>query len=82
MSVKFEKDTVTQTGAIGQESLTQTLKDGATTLRDGTHDGKHNIVHSAGVVLTGGKQNEGTKGYLAVRRRLVAGLGQELTQMT
>jgi len=64
MSVKFEKDTIKQTGgAIPDVSLSQTLKEGAQTLKDG----KHGLVHNAGVVVTGGKEMEGTKGYLAVR---------------
>ena len=66
MSVKFEKDTFKQTG-LGPESLGQTLKEAGQTLRDGKHDGKHDLLHNVGVVVTGGKQNEGTKGYLAVR---------------
>jgi len=62
MSVKFEKDTIKQTGgAIPDVSLSQTLKEGAQTLKDG----KHGLVHNAGVVVTGGKEMEGTKGYLA-----------------
>ena len=73
MSVKFEKDTIKQTagaipaGPVGPESLGQTLKEAGQTLRDGKHDGKHDLMHNVGVVVTGGKQNEGTKGYLAVR---------------
>jgi hypothetical protein len=63
MSVKFEKDTIKQTGGvIPDASLGQTLKEGAQTLKDG----KHGLIHNAGVVVTGGKEMEGTRGYLAV----------------
>jgi hypothetical protein len=59
----FEKYTIKQTGSVIPDvSLTQTLKDGAQTLKDG----KHNLVHNVGVAVTGGKEMEGTKGYLAV----------------
>jgi hypothetical protein len=64
MSVKFEKDTLRQSGAgvPGTPSLRETIREGAETM----HDGKHRLLHNAGVVVTGGKEMEGTKGYLAV----------------
>jgi len=52
MSVKFEKDTIRQTGGIA-----------GTTAAVGT--GRHPIAEEIGTALTGGKGNIGTKGYLA-----------------
>jgi hypothetical protein len=55
MSVKFEKDTIQQTGgAAGMQA--PTMMKGA----------KHPIADEIGTALTGGKANVGTKGYLAV----------------
>lgn len=55
MSVKFEKDTIQQTGgAVGTQ---------ATTMMKGV---KHPIADEIGTALTGGKANVGTRGYLAV----------------
>ena len=62
MSVKFEKDTVVQA---------QNVMSGA----EGGHipgtTGKHPLAEKIGTVITGGSQNAGTKGYLAVSRRSV-----------
>jgi hypothetical protein len=55
MSVKFEKDTIQQTGGVAGAQA-QTMMKGA----------KHPIADEIGVALTGGKANVGTKGYLAV----------------
>jgi len=52
MSVKFERDTVQQTGGVAG---TQGILRG----------GKHPIADEIGTALTGGKGNVGTKGYLA-----------------
>jgi len=51
MSVKFEKDTIKQTGG----SVADVLKG----------DGKHHLATDIGTALTGGKGNAGAKGYLA-----------------
>ena len=53
MSVKFEKDTIKQTGAVA--GALPTLK-----------SGKHELADEIGVALTGGKSSVGQKGYLAV----------------
>jgi hypothetical protein len=55
MSVKFEKDTIQQTGGMAG-TQGPTLMKGA----------KHPIANEIGTALTGGKANVGTKGYLAV----------------
>jgi hypothetical protein len=56
MSVKFEKDTIQQTGGVaGTQGF------GAIT------GGKHELVDEIGTALTGGKGNVGQPGYLAVR---------------
>lgn len=55
MSVKFEKDTIRQTGGVaGVQGL---LPKG----------GKHELAEEIGTALTGGKGNAGQPGYLAVR---------------
>jgi hypothetical protein len=54
MSVKFEKDTIQQTGGVaGAQGIG---------LR-----GKHELADEIGTALTGGKGNVGQPGYLAVR---------------
>lgn len=53
MSVKFEKDTIKQTGGVA----------GTTGILRG---GKHELAEEVGTALTGGKGNVGSKGYLAV----------------
>ncbi|TVY17194.1 PXMP2/4 family protein 3 [Lachnellula arida] len=57
MSVKFEKDTIKQTGGGGVAAGTH----GAPTMKSG----KHELADEIGTALTGGKGNIGTKGYLA-----------------
>jgi len=54
MSVKFEKDTIKQTGGVAGTQ-------GAPTMRGG----KHELADEIGTALTGGKGSVGTKGYLA-----------------
>ncbi|KAI9736920.1 MAG: hypothetical protein M1818_005971 [Claussenomyces sp. TS43310] len=54
MSVKFEKDTIRQTGGIAGTGGISTM---------GT--GKHPLAEEVGTALTGGKGNAGTTGYLA-----------------
>ena len=53
MSVKFEKDTIRQTGGVAG---TQGILKG----------GKHELADEIGTALTGGKGNVGQPGYLAV----------------
>lgn len=53
MSVKFEKETIRQTGGVAG---TQGILRG----------GKHELAEEIGTALTGGKGNVGTQGYLAV----------------
>lgn len=53
MSVKFEKETIKQTGGIAG---TQGILRG----------GKHELADEIGTALTGGKGNAGVPGYLAV----------------
>lgn len=55
MSVKFERDTIQQTGGMAG-TQGPTMMKGA----------KHPIADEIGTALTGGKANVGTKGYLAV----------------
>jgi hypothetical protein len=56
MSVKFEKDTIKQTGGIPGAPGIPPLG-----------EGKHELAHELGTALTGGKGNVGQPGYLAVR---------------
>jgi hypothetical protein len=56
MSVKFEKDTIKQTGGIAGAPGIPLLE-----------GGKHELAHELGTALTGGKGNVGQPGYLAVR---------------
>jgi hypothetical protein len=53
MSVKFEKETIRQTGGV------------AGTI-GGIKGGKHELADEIGTALTGGKGNVGQPGYLAV----------------
>ena len=55
MSVKFEKDTIQQTGGVVGTGGIPTMK-----------GGKHELADEIGVALTGGKGNIGQPGYLAV----------------
>lgn len=59
MSVKFEKDTLRQTA---QNAMGNIAPNGQI---PGT-SGKHPLAEKVGTALTGGVQNAGTKGYLAV----------------
>ncbi len=59
MSVKFEKDTITQTGGTVAAPGVSTMVKGPT----------HQLVDELGVALTGGKGGVGQTGYLAVRDR-------------
>lgn len=74
MSFKFERDTYKQTDGVAgiagaavsaaADARQQFLgKDGPL---PGT-TGKHPMSEAIGTAITGGKQNAGTKGYLAVR---------------
>ena len=56
MSVKFEKDTIRQTGGIPAQGIS-TMK-----------GGKHELAEEIGTALTGGKGSVGQPGYLAVSR--------------
>jgi hypothetical protein len=58
MSVKFEKETIKQTGGIAGTQGIDTMR-----------GGKHELAEEIGTALTGGKGNAGTPGYLAVRIR-------------
>lgn len=59
MSVKFERDTFQQTA--------QNVVNGAGNGQLPGVSGKHPLAEKIGTALTGGAQNAGTKGYLAVR---------------
>ncbi|CAG8973199.1 hypothetical protein HYALB_00006368 [Hymenoscyphus albidus] len=66
MSVKFEKDVIKSTsGPVVDAALPKTVD----SIKDTLLDNKHDLVHNVGAVLTGGKANEGTRGYLAVYLR-------------
>lgn len=75
MSFKFERDTYKQTegGAAGVAgAAASAVADARDQLlgRDGPipgTSGKHPFREAIGTAITGGKQNAGTKGYLAVR---------------
>lgn len=75
MSFKFERDTYKQTegGVAGVAgAAASAVADARDQLlgRDGPipgTSGKHPVREAIGTALTGGKQNAGTKGYLAVR---------------
>jgi hypothetical protein len=58
MSVKFEKDTITQTGGAVAGALGATAMDNKGPM--------HQLADEVGTALTGGQGNVGTKGYLAV----------------
>ncbi len=59
MSVKFERDTIQQTGGVAAAM-------GSGALGDPTKGPLHELADEVGVALTGGQANVGTKGYLAV----------------
>ena len=58
MSVKFEKETIKQTGGVAGMQGINTMR-----------GGKHELAEEIGTALTGGKGNAGKPGYLAVRIR-------------
>lgn len=72
MSLKIERDTVKETvretvnkgGLVGEAAVA--VAEAATGNLPGT-SGKHPIAAVVGTAITGGRQNAGTKGYLAVR---------------
>jgi hypothetical protein len=68
MSLKIERDTVKETvnkgGLVGSAAVA--VAEAATGNLPGT-SGKHPVAAVVGTALTGGRQNAGTKGYLAVR---------------
>lgn len=63
MSFKFERDTYKQTEGVAANAQQLLGRDGPL---PGT-TGKHPLSEAVGTAITGGKQNAGTKGYLAVR---------------
>lgn len=74
MSFKFERDTYKQTEGVAgvAGAAASAVADARDQLlgRDGPipgTSGKHPIREAIGTAITGGKQNAGTKGYLAVR---------------
>lgn len=71
MSVKFERDTYKQGEAAAAASFSVAAANAKQQLlgKDGPlpgTTGKHPISEAIGTVVTGGKENAGTKGYLAV----------------
>lgn len=77
MSIKIERDTVEETvketvnkgGFVGTAAAA--VAEAASGKLPGT-SGKHPISAVVGTALTGGRQNAGTKGYLAVRQSRAA----------
>jgi hypothetical protein len=55
MSVKFEKETIKQTGGVASAHAISSIK-----------GGKHELADEIGTALTGGKADAGKPGYLAV----------------
>lgn len=88
MSFKFERDTYKQTegGVAGVAgAAASAVADARDQLlgRDGPipgTSGKHPIREAIGTAITGGKQNAGTKGYLAVCLALTSFSGQHLCE--
>lgn len=71
MSIKFERDTFKQGEAAAGASFSAAAANAKQQLlgRDGPipgTTGKHPITEAIGTAITGGKDNAGTKGYLAV----------------
>lgn len=58
MSVKFEKETIRQTGGMAGTQGIGTMR-----------GGRHELAEEIGTALTGGKGSAGVQGYLAVRNR-------------
>lgn len=81
MSVKIERETTTLKEAVRDAVLDHTAAKGgligsaAAAISEAAHGelpgtkGKHPISAVVGTALTGGRQNAGTRGYLAVRLR-------------
>jgi len=71
MSLKIERDTFQQGVQQGPGPSSRMSMAGASSVASGGRipgtSGKHPIAETVGTALTGGKQNAGTKGYLAVR---------------
>ena len=61
MSVKFEKETIKQTGGVAGVQGISTIK-----------GGKHELADEIGTALTGGQGNVGKPGYLAVSNHCCA----------
>jgi hypothetical protein len=61
MSVKFEKETIKQTGGVAGTGGISTMK-----------GGKHHLAEEIGTALTGGKGNVGAQGYLQVNAQVSA----------
>jgi hypothetical protein len=70
MSVKFERDTFQRTAQNAANGAANAMASGGPI--PGT-SGKHPFAETVGTALTGGKQNAGTKGYLAVRQSSSSG---------
>lgn len=64
MSVKFERDTFQRTTQDAVNGAANAMASGGPI--PGT-SGKHPFAEKVGTALTGGRQNAGVKGYLAVR---------------
>lgn len=58
MSVKFEKETITQTGGVVGATAAAAISN--------IKGGKHDLADEIGTALTGGKLDSGKPGYLAV----------------
>jgi hypothetical protein len=71
MSVKFEKETIKQTGGVAGAQGLATMA-----------GGKHPVATEIGTGLTGGKANVGQKGYLAVSSHFSVLNGLILMQVT
>lgn len=86
MSFKFERDTYKQTEGVAGAAASA-VADARDQLlgRDGPipgTSGKHPIREAIGTAITGGRQNAGTKGYLAVRSRLLPVTNLSATRST
>ena len=68
MSVKFEKDTIKQTGGVAGTQGIPMMR-----------GGKHELADEIGTALTGGKGNVGQPGYLAVSEGSDSITGRMLT---
>lgn len=79
MSVKFERETLKQTA---QKVMASAVPEAGKIPGTG---GKHPIAEKVGTALTGGFENAGTKGYLAVcrvRRLALPSAAHPLTHKT